>query len=164
MQFPAVDRNLAMRPAAESASPAVNRIIPVAPVNPPAAATKPAEPSPSVIDRVNPALKTTEGEPVYTSVSDPGRPGSEAATSPKDWTIRRPTPPKVDDPPPKPMSQILMDHLRIVWTAGASAIHLEQAKDRLEQPLQVNPSVVPGTFAKEALTYEPTRIKKNEML
>ncbi len=164
MQFPSVDRTLTVRPAAEAASPAANRVIPVAPVNPSVSASKPAEPSPSVIDRVNPALKTTEGEQFYTSVSDPGRPGSEAATSPKDWTIRRPTQERVEDPPPKPMSQILLDHLRIVWTAGASAIHLEQAKDRLEQPLQVNPGVVPGTLAKEALTYEPAKIKKNEQL
>ena len=153
-----------MRPAADAASPVVNRVIPVAPVNPPVQTVGPAEPSPSVINMVNPALKTNEGEPVYTSVSDPGRTGSEAATAPKDWTIRRPAPEKVEDPPPKPMSQILMDHLRVVWTASASAIHLEQTKNQLVQPAPVNPSVAPGNLAKEVLTYEPAKIKKNEKL
>jgi hypothetical protein len=164
MQLPSVDRTPTVRPAAESVSPAANRVTPVAAVNPPVQSVAAAEPSPSVINMVNPALKTKEGEPVYTSVSDPARPGFEDATAPKDWTIRRSAPEKVEDPPPKPMSQILMDHLRLVWTASASAIHLEQAKDKLEQPLQVNPSNVPGALAKEVLTYEPAKIKKNEKI
>ena len=113
---------------------------------------------------VNPALQKTEGEPVYTSVSDFARPGSEASSVPKDWTIRRPAPEKVEEPPPKPMSQILMDHLRVVWSASASAIHVDQVKDRLVQPLPVNPSMTPGSLAKEVLTYEPAKIKKNEKL
>jgi hypothetical protein len=164
MQLPSIDRNPIVRPAADVASPVVNRVIPVAPVNPPVQSVTPAEPSPSVINMVNPALKTNEGEPVYTSTSDPVRTAPEADTAPKDWTIRRPAQEKVEDPPPKPMSQILMDHLRVVWTASASAIHLEQAKNQLEQPLPVNPSVAPGNLAKEVLTYEPAKIKKNEKL
>ena len=62
------------------------------------------------------------------------------------------------------MSQILMDHLRVVWNASASAIHMEQAKNQLEQPLPVNPSMAPGNLAKEVFTYEPAKIKKNEKL
>lgn len=164
MQLPSVDRTPILRLAADGASPAGNRVIPVAPVNPPVQSVTPAEPSPSVINKVNPALQKTEGEPVYTSVSDPARPGSEAATVSKDWTIRRPAPEKVEKPAPKPMSQILMDHLRVVWSASASAIHMDQVKDRLEQPLPVNPSMAPGNLAKEVLTYEPAKIKKNEKL
>ena len=113
---------------------------------------------------VNPALKTTVGEPVYNSVTDPSRTGPEVDTAPKDWTIRRPAPEKVEDPAPKPMSQILMDHLRVVWTASASAIHLDQAKDRLGQEVSVNASVAPGNLAKEVFTYDPAKIKKNEKL
>lgn len=164
MKLPTVDRTPIVRPAADVASPAVHRVIPVAPVNPQVHSVSPAEPSPSVINMVNPALKTNEGEPVYTSVSDPGRIGSEAATAPKDWTIRRPTPEKVENPAPKPMSQVLMDHLRLVWTASASAIHMEQAKDQLDSPLPVNPSMAPGNLAKEVFTYQPTKIKQNEKL
>ncbi|OYU42694.1 MAG: hypothetical protein CFE44_22565 [Burkholderiales bacterium PBB4] len=113
---------------------------------------------------VNPALKVNEGERVYTSVSDPGRPGSEAATTPKDWTIHRPAEVKAEDPPPKPLSQVLMDHLRTVWTASASAIQLEQVKDRMETPVAVNPSATVGALMKESLTYEPAKIKKTEKL
>ena len=164
MQLPSVDRSPVSRPAADAVSPAVNRVVPVEPVNPQVPLVTLAERSPSVIDRVNPALKTYQGEPVYTSVSDPGRTGSEAATVPKDWTIHRPAPEKVEDPPRKPMAQILMDHLRVVWSAGAGAIHLVQARDRLEQALPVDPSMAPGNLAKEVLTYEPAKIKKNEKL
>ena len=154
MQLPSIDRDLTPRSAAGTASPVVNRVTPVAP----------AEPSPSVINMVNPALKTLEGVPVYASVVDPVRTAPEVATAPKDWTIRRPVQEKVEDPPPKPISQILMDHLRVVWTASASAIHQEQTKNQLEQPLPVNPSLAPGNLAKEVLTYEPAKIKKNEKL
>lgn len=164
MSLPSIDRYPIVRPAADVAAPVVNRVISVAPVNPPVQSVAPAEPSPSVINMVNPTLKTREGEPVYTQVSDPVRTAPEVATAPKDWTIRRPAPEKVEDPPPKPMSQILMDHLRVVWNASASAIHMEQAKNQLEQPLPVNPSMAPGNLAKEVLTYEPTKIKKNEKL
>jgi hypothetical protein len=111
---------------------------------------------------VNPALKTTEGEPVFTSVSDPGKRGSEAATAPRDWTIHRPAPEKVENPPPKPISQVLMDHLKTMWTASASAIQLEQVKDQLTPPQAVLPTDVPGLFAKEVLLYTPSKIKKTE--
>lgn len=161
MQLPSVDRNPNLRLAADLASPAAGKVIPVAPVNPPTAG---AAPSPSVIDMVNPALKANEGDRVYTSVSDPARPGSEAASTPKDWTIRRAVEVKVEDPPPKPLAQVLMDHLRTVWTASASAIQLEQVRDPLESPVAVNSSAAVGTLVKEILTYEPAKIKKNEKL
>jgi hypothetical protein len=111
---------------------------------------------------VNPALKTTEGEPLYTSVSDPGKRGSEAATAKKDWTIHRPAPEKVENPPPKPLSQVLMDHIKTLWTASASAIQLEQVKDQLNSPQTRAATEAPGLLAKEVLTYTPNKIKKTE--
>lgn len=163
MQLPAIDRTPNVRPAgADLASSAANRVIPVAPVNPSLQAATAKAPSPSVIDMVNPALKTTEGEPVHTSVSDPGKRGSEAATAQKDWTIHRPSPEKVENPPPKPLSQVLMDHLKTVWTASASAIQLEQVKDQINPAPTLVPSDMPGLFAKEVLTYAPSKIKKTE--
>ena len=162
MQLPSIDRSPNVRPAgADLASSAAGRVIPVAPVNPSVQAAS-SVPSPSVIDMVNPALKTTEGEPVYTSVSDPAKHGSEAATAKKDWTIHRPAPEKVEDPPPKPLSQILMDHLKTIWTASASAIQLEQVKDQVTPVQTTTPTETPGLLAKEVLTYAPTRIKKTE--
>ena len=164
MQFPSVDRTLLQRSSAEAASPAAARVIPVAPVNPPMQSQGFSEPQPSVINLVNPALRSIDGDSVYTSTGDPTRRATEDATSPKDWTIQRPEPEKVENPPPKPMAQMLMEHLKTIWTAGASAIQIEQAKDLMTQPIPVNPSQAPGNLAKEVLTYEPAKIKKNEKL
>lgn len=145
-------------------SSGANRVIPIAPVNPSVSASPSITPVPSVIDMVNPALKTNEGEPVHTSVSDPGRRGSEAATSPKDWTIHRPAAEKAEVPPPKPMYEVLMDHIKSMWTASASAIQLEQVSNQLNPPVTVVPADAPGKLAKEVLVYDPNMIKKNEQI
>ncbi len=165
MQLPTIDRNPNLRPAgADMASSGANRVIPVAPVNPSVSAHPSIQPVPSVVDMVNPALKTNEGEPVYTSVSDPAKRGSEAATSPKDWTIHRPAPEKVENPPPKPIYQVLMDHIKSMWTASASAIQLEQVSNQINPPATVAPTDAPGNFAKEVLVYDPNMIKRNEAI
>ena len=142
-------------------------MIPVAPVNPSVHISPPVEAtdtstSPSVVSRINPALRANEGEAVHTSVSDPARRGSEAATSPKDWTIHRPAAEKVEDPPPKPMYQMLMDHIKHMWTAGASAIQIEQVSNHLTPALPVPPTEAPGTLAKEVLVYKPSKINKTD--
>ena len=165
MQLPTIDRNPNLRPAgADMASSGANRVIPVAPVNPSVSAHPSIQPVPSVVDMVNPALKTNDGEPVYTSVSDPAKRGSEAATSPKDWTIHRPAPEKVENPPPKPIYQVLMDHIKSMWTASASAIQLEQVSNQINPPATVAPTDAPGNFAKEVLVYDPNMIKRNEAI
>jgi hypothetical protein len=102
------------------------------------------------------------GEGVYTSVSDPGRRGSEAATAERDWTIQRPKPEKVEDPPPPPLSQVLMEHVKSLWLASASAVQVQQqVKDQLEasQPSQ---KAMLNTTAPESLTYSPSKINKTE--
>lgn len=169
MQFPSLDQAPRGRPiGAEATSAGVSKVIPVAPVNPPErvnlASDTPAPQSspgtPSVVDMINPALKADAAKSIYTSVSDPARPGSEAATAPKDWTIHRPVQEKVEVPPPKPMLEVLIDHLKLMWTAGASAIQIEQVSKQLTPPLVVTPTDAPGTLAKEALVYTPSRIPK----
>jgi hypothetical protein len=167
MQLPSVDRTPEMRHAgADLATAGANRVIPVAPVNPGVHASPPLVPAPGVIDMVNPALKKTEGEPVYTSVSDPARRGSEAATAPKDWTIHRPAPEQAQaqPQPAKPLAQVLMDHLKTVWTASASAVQMEQVQNQMRPPVHTTPTEVPGMVAKEVLTYAPNKIKKNEKI
>ena len=165
MQLPTIDRSPNLRPSgADMVSAGANRVIPVAPVNPSETARPNLEPVPSVVDMVNPALKSNENEPVYASVSDPGRPGSEAATAQKDWTIHRPATEKVEDPPPKPMFQLLMDHIKNLWTASASAVQLEQVNNQLNPPVPASPSDAPGNLAKEVLVYDHNTIKKNERL
>jgi hypothetical protein len=135
--------------------------MPVAPINPPISPTPAAEPSPSVINMVGKAHKSNVGEGVYTSLSDPAKPGSEAATIPKDWTIRRPAPEKVEDPPPVPMSKMLMDQVKSLWQASASAVQVQQVKNQLDMSQPV-PNANPGVLATEVFTYSPTKINNTE--
>jgi hypothetical protein len=149
MQFPSFDRASFVRPIGAEAAPAgASKVIPVPPVNPPL--------------RISPAAETPaqQSSPGTTSVSDPARPGSEAATTPKDWTVRRPAPDKLEEPAPKPMYQVLIDHLKVMLTPGASAIQIEQVGNILTPPPAVSPTDAPGTLAKEALVYTPSRIPK----
>ena len=138
------------------------KVIPVAAVNPTANLTASPEPTPSVINMVGKNNKPDVGEGVYTSVSDPTRRGSEAATAERDWTIQRPKPEKVEDPPPPPLSQVLMEHIKSLWLASASAVQVQQqVRDQLEasQPSQ---KAVPNMAAPESLTYSPSKINKTE--
>ena len=165
MQLPTIDRTPNLRPSgADAVSAGASRVIPVAPVNPPVTTRPDLEPVPSVVDLVNPALKAERAESVYTSVSDPGRRGSEAATAPKDWTIHRPVTEKVEDPPPKPIYQVLMDHIKNLWLASASAVQITQVNDQLNPPIPAGSTDTPGNLAKEALVYDQNIIKKNERL
>lgn len=142
---------------------AAARVMPVAPVNPSVNVTPASEPTPSVINLVGQANKPSAGEAVYTSVSDPGRRGSEAATAPKDWTIHRPVVEKVEDPPPVPISKLLIDHIKSLWAASASAVQVQQVKNQLDMS-QPNPNATPGTLSTEVLTYSPSKINKTENL
>lgn len=163
MQLPSIDRTPNVRPTgADLASSGANRVIPVAPVNPSVSPSPPVEPTAGVIDMVNPALKPQEAGGPYSSVPDPINRSAEAVVNQKDWTIHRASPQKVEDPPPKPISQVLMDHLKTVWTASASAIQIEQVKDQLTPPQPLAPADAPGQLAKEVLVYAPSKIKKNE--
>ena len=144
-------------------------VIPVAPVNPGVEASPPLEPTPSVVNHVNPALHAAqtqeplpnEGEANFTSVPDPVRHSASTQQLSHDWTIHRPAPQKVEDPPPKPISQVLMDHLKSMWTASASAVQVEQVANQLNRPAPIQPSQIAGDLAKQVLTYQPTPIKKN---
>lgn len=158
MNMPPLDRTPSPRPSgADVASMAVVKVNHAAPV----VHAIPAEPTPSVVNLVNMANKPSTGEAVYTSVSDPAKHGSEAATAPKDWTIHRPEPEKVEEPPKVPMSQFLMDHFKTMWAAGASAIQVEQVKNHLAQS-QPNANATPGVISTEVLTYSPSKIHKTE--
>lgn len=162
MQLPPIDRTPIARPSgADTVSPVALRVAPITP-----AANLSAEPSPSVINKVSQMGKASGSEAVYTSVSDPGRRGSEAATAPKDWTIRRPEPQKVEDPPPVPISRMLMDHLRAIWTASATAVQVQEPIIEQVDPAKArpNPNVITGAVATEVLTYSPSKINKTEKL
>ena len=163
MQLPSIDRIQSLRPvAAESASLATGKVVPVVAVNPVAQNARPVEPTPSVVNLINQADKPSVGEGVYTSVSDPTRRGAEAATPPKDWTIKRPAPEKVEDPPPVPISKVLMDHLRSLWEASAAAVQVQQQVRSQTDATLSNVNRPQGVISEQVLTYSPTKIKKNE--
>lgn len=140
---------------------AAARVIPVAPVNPSVNSVPSSGLTPGVVNLVNQANKPSAVEAVYTSVSDPARRGSEAATAPKDWTIHRPVAEKVEDPPPVPISKMLMDQLRSMWAASANAVQVQQVKNQLDLS-QANPNATPGLLATEVLTYSPSKIKNTD--
>lgn len=139
---------------------AASQVIPVAAVNPIANSTASIEPTPSVVNLVGQGHKSNAGEGVYTSVSDPGQRGSEAATAEKDWTIQRPKPEKVEDPPPVPMSQVLIDHIKSLWMASASAVQVQQEVRNQLDPGKPNINGVHGVVATESITYSPTKVNK----
>ena len=162
MQLPSIDRIPNSRPfAAESASLATGKVVPVAPVNPSTQSVTPVEPSPSVINLINQGDKPNFGEGVYSSVADPTRPGSSEAVS-TDWTEKKPAPEEVIPPPPPPMYQVLLDHLKSLWVASASAVQVQQ---EVKDQVTLNNKTVDqpqGLVTEQAITYSPSKINKTE--
>jgi hypothetical protein len=158
--------------AADAALSKAGVVIPVAPVNPAVEASPPLEPTPGVVNHVNPALQAAqaqlalpnEGEANFTSVPDPVRNSASTNVAPHDWTFHKPAPEKVEVPPPKPISQMLMDQLKSMWTASASAVQVEQVSNQLTRPAPTQPTQIPGDLAKQVLTYQPTPIKRNQKI
>lgn len=115
-----------------------------------------------MVNLINQADKPNFGEGVYSSVSDPSRRGADADTSAKDWTIHRPAPEKVQDPPPEPLSKVLLDHIKSLWVASASAVQVQQqVKNQVDMtPTGIN--APQGALSAEVFTYSPTKISKTE--
>ena len=105
-------------------------------------------------------------EAVFRSVQDPVQRSPNAERPENDWTIKRPQPQKVEDPPPEPISKRLLEFLRSMWRASGSVVEMSQPQAQIQNaPLnQNNPQATPGVLAKEELTYTPSKIKKNEKL
>ena len=160
MQLPSVDRQPNSRPAgADMAPPNGNKVIPVAPVNPPATGNPP-----SVVNKISEAVAQGGFDKAGSSAYDSATRGTDAATSPRDWTIQRPVPEKVEEPPPEPLYKLLLEFLQSMWRASGSAIEIAQAQNQNLPLNQNNPNATPGQLAKENLTYSPGKIKKNEKL
>jgi hypothetical protein len=165
MSLPSIERSSILRPAAaEAALSKASAVIPVAPVNPSVHASPPLVAAPGVVNLVNPALQaqSSDDATAQSSVPDPLKNSVAAKQAPHDWTLKRAAAEKVEDPPKKPISEVLLDNLKSIWTASASAIQIEQVGNQLNRPVPTQPSQIPGDLAKQVLTYQPTRIKKNE--
>lgn len=163
MQLPSIDRQPGARPAGVALPTAIgSKVLPVAPVNPPQAVQ-----SPGVVNNISESAKQGKtGEAVFRSVPDPVQKSQVAARPENDWTIKRPQPQKVEDPPPEPISKRLLEFLRSMWRASGSVVEMSQTHAQVQNvpPNQNNPHAVPGLLAKEELTYTPGKVKKNEKL
>ena len=165
MSLPPIDRtSFARQAGAEGGAVApVGRVMPVAPVNPVVPAKDETGFSPGVVNMVGQNPGDTK-DLVYTSVPDPTRRGSEAATAPRDWTIQRPEPEKVQDPPPEPLYKVLMDHLTSLWAASASAVQVQaQVRNQLDNTTP-NQAAQPSPNGIAAVTYSPSKVAKNEKI
>ena len=165
MQLPSVDRQPGLRPAGvDLASSNGQKVIPVAPVNPPVTVNPPDTPNaPGVVNKIGEgaSLGSTQTT-VYQSVPDPIRRGIEPAADARDWTIQRPEPEKVEDPPPVPMHQLLLDFIKSMWQASGMVVEVSQAQKQNTLVNPANPGLAPGDMARENLTYQPSKIKKTE--
>lgn len=160
MHLPAIDRSASLQPTgADLASSLPASVVPVAPVNPGVSVV-----SPSVIysiSELGQAQADKAAEALYSGTVDPAQPGSQNAAVERDWTIRRPEPQKVEDPPPVPISKLLLEFLQSVWRASGTAVEVAQSQN---QNLNLNPNATPGQLVKEELTYTPSKISKTQNL
>ena len=148
-----VSRVASMRPAAVVAQA-------------PAPANSSQAVSPDVVNLVGQSQKIEVGEGVYTSLSDPLRRGAEASSLSGDWAVRRPAPEKPEDPPPIPLSKVLMDQFAALWAASASAVQVQlQVKNQLEAG-PANPGAAQGlsTTALQSMAAASARVNKNEKI
>jgi hypothetical protein len=160
MTQPSIDRIQSVRPVAEQAAAlSTGRVLPVVPVNTSQQADAAAVVSPSVINMINTSDKSSSGEGVYSSVADPVRQNTEQAT-PKDWTVKQPEPVKAENPAPEPLSQMLMNQIKALWQASASAVQVqEQVKNQID-PTKVTATVALGVISNEVYSYTPSKINK----
>lgn len=162
MQLPNIDRSHSLHPTgAELAAAGVGQAVPVAPGNPVVQPSAILSPTPGVVDMVNPALKA------HPPTQAPPQPGQSSANG--DGAVVQqgsgtpiPEHTKKQDPPPQPLADMLLSQLKSVWNASTNAVQVEQVKGHVTTPTPIHPGEVTGTAAREVLTYQPARIKKNE--
>ncbi len=162
MQLPTIDRIPSQRPVAtEAAALSTGRVIPVPPVNTASTGVQEPEPQPSVINLINTAHKPVDGEVAATSVTEPSRPGNQTSDLDKAWTARQPAVDVVQEPAKPPLFEMLINHIKSLWEASASAVQVQQqVKDQLEPKAVPDPGK--GSLSTEVFTYSPTKITKTE--
>ena len=165
-----IDKNQAPRGYSADDAAQVSRVASIRPaaVVAQALANSSQAASPDVVNLVGQSKKIEVGEGVYTSLSDPLRRGAEASSLSGDWAVRRPAPEKPEDPPPIPISKVLMDQFAALWAASASAVQVQvqvQVKNQLEAG-SANPGAVQGlsTTALQSMAAATARVNKNEKI
>ena len=163
MQLPPVDRQASASTGAEAALGAVGRVVPVAPVNP--AAPPQPEPTAGVVNRIGGAAAAdASASATYRNLAESHQRPAEQATAPQDWTIQRAKDEKKEEPPPEPISKVLLDFLQAVWRASAGAVEIAQIQNQHLSAAQNNTASAQSQAAKEAVTYSPTKVRRNEKL
>ena len=170
MPITPIDKNQAPRGYSADDAAQVSRVASMRPAAVVAQAPAPANSSqavsPDVVNLVGQSKKIEVGEGVYTSLSDPLRRGADASSLPGDWAVRRPAPEKPEDPPPIPLSKVLMDQFAALWAASASAVQVQlQVKNQLEAG-PANPGAAQGlsTTALQSMAAASARVNKNEKI
>lgn len=160
--------------AAKAPAHVVAKVNPVAPVNPPVQ----VQPTAGVVNSINPEVQararaSMDAEMMNTRAPDPLRGGALVDNTQRDWTERKPAPEKVQEVPKEPISKMLIEQINALWAASAKAVELwyMNSQSQNQDPNQVknlaqtrnqDPSAVPGTLAKSATSYTPSRVEKNE--
>ena len=162
MQLPSIDRQAGMRPAGADLVPATGaQVVPVAPVNPPVTAEAALQPQPGVVNRIG--ENAYEPPVVYTSAPDTTRRAVQDPTSPRDWTIQKPPKEEVkeEQPPPEPISKMLMEFIKSVWRASGGVVEASQAQAQNQSATEPS-NLVTGQVATENVTYVPSKVNRNE--
>jgi len=164
MQLPTVERIPNLRPAgAEQAVPAAARVIPLAAVNP----SMQQQESASVVNNINPQVQSQVQQ------ADPLQGGSQADTTGRGFTQSREAAGKPAELPKESIAKLLLDQIHSVWDASARVVEIwfmnnplqfqsQNQAQTLAQNRKQDSKEIPGLIAKEALTYSPNKIRKNE--
>ncbi|AGX87820.1 hypothetical protein [Candidatus Symbiobacter mobilis] len=175
MQLPTIDRIPGQRPiSADAAAFSTGRVIPVPPVNTaPHGLTEPVA-TPSVINMINRShqneLVPNDGDGIYAKVYDPSRVDPSRGGDPLDAqdpeakTRRVSETEEAKEPPKPPLQELIINYLKSLWEASASAIQVQQqAKDELRiQPKEELQHLPKGEMSTEVFTYSPNKIQKAE--
>jgi hypothetical protein len=162
MQLPTVERIPNLRPVgAETVAPAAPRVIPVAPVNP----SLQMQESASVVNNINPQVQS------QVQNTDPLQGGSQADKSSRGFTQSQEAAARSTERPA--IAKLLLDQIHSVWDASARVVEIwfmnnplqiqsQNQAQTLAQNRNQDSKEIPGVMAKEALTYSPSKIRKNE--
>lgn len=131
MELPPIERSTAQ--ARREMTPlAVDRASALAPARPEVTPITTTEHSPGVIDSVNRGDQAGSQTWVYGNPTGLSVRSLEASIAQRDWILKRPVHEKVEDPPPIRLSKMLIDHIKALWHASASAVQVAQpVKDPL---------------------------------
>lgn len=131
MELPPIDRSTSLA-RREKTYLAVDRASALASTCPEVRPITTTAHSPGVIDSVNQGDQARSQTWVYGNPTGLSVHSLDALSAQRDWTLKRPVHEKVEDPPPIRLSKMLIDHIKALWHASASAVQVAQpVKDPL---------------------------------